>query len=276
MNKESFVIAIVDRIERDKENIKAEYLKNQKEMGIGFVSVDNLLSEEMAQSFYPLFSEENDAWREMQSYREKKLTSKQFNQFDKTLEDITFAIQDTRVIDKITEVTNMKGLSADNTLYAGGLSMMRHGDFLNPHIDNSHDQDRKVYRRLNLLYYVTPEWKEEFGGNLELWDKKVKKPVTIESRFNRLVIMETNPWSWHSVSQVVPEQVKRCCVSNYYFSKESPTGGQYYHVTSFMGRPNQTLRRMVCRCDNLLRMTIRKIKKDGLGRKDQYIKSTEN
>ncbi len=29
-------------------------------------------------------------------------------------------------------------------LYAGGLSMMFEGDFLNPHIDNSHDAGRCI------------------------------------------------------------------------------------------------------------------------------------
>jgi hypothetical protein len=32
---------------------------------------------------------------------------------------------------------------------------MPNGDFLNPKIDNSHSGERKLYRTLNLLYYVT-------------------------------------------------------------------------------------------------------------------------
>ena len=52
-------------------------------------------------------------------------------------------------------------LEFDETLYAGGISLMKNKDFLNPHLDNSHDKDKKKYRRLNLLYYVTPDWKYE-------------------------------------------------------------------------------------------------------------------
>ena len=64
------------------------------------------------------------------------------------------------------------GMSADPSLYAGGISVMGQDDFLNPHIDNSHDGDQKLYRVVNLLYYVSPDWKEEYGGHLELWDER--------------------------------------------------------------------------------------------------------
>lgn len=147
---------------------------------------------------------------------------------------------------------------------------MRTGDFLDPHIDNSHDQNRENYRRLNLLYYVTPEWSGPDGGNLELWDQKVLKPVTIESRFNRLVLMETHHLSWHSVSEVKKPNAQRCCVSNYYFSKRSPLDHEYYHVTSFMGRPENKLKRVLSRVDNQLRSFMRKVVPGGLGKKDLY------
>ncbi|RYE56853.1 MAG: 2OG-Fe(II) oxygenase, partial [Hyphomicrobiales bacterium] len=128
-------------------------------------------------------------------------------------------------------------------------------DFLNPHIDNSHDRHRARYRRLNLLFYVSPEWDPANGGNLELWDEKVRKPTMIPALFNRLVVMETNATSWHSVSPVTVAS-NRCCVSNYYFSESSPNGRQYYHVTSFIGRPEQVGRRVWGRVDNALRQVV--------------------
>jgi hypothetical protein len=146
---------------------------------------------------------------------------------------------------------------------------MANGDFLNPHIDNSHDSERKLYRTLNLLYYVSPEWKPEFGGSLELWDGAVRNPFVISSLFNRLVILETNRHSWHSVNPV-RHGGQRCCVSNYYFSERSPEGVDYFHVTSFSARPEQVIRRWVAAADNLARMGIRKIFRKGLGRIDLY------
>ncbi len=37
---------------------------------------------------------------------------------------------------------------------------MSKGVYLRPRLDNSHDKNRKRYRVVNLLYYVTPEWRE--------------------------------------------------------------------------------------------------------------------
>lgn len=144
--------------------------------------------------------------------------------------------------------------------------------FLNPHLDNSHDKDRERYRVLNLLYYVSPDWKYENGGNLELWPNGPKnKQITIESKFNRLVVMITNKHSWHSVSPVLVNQ-SRCCVSNYYFSKVSPENQDYFHVTSFRGRPEQKLRDFALTTDANLRNNIRKFFPNGVKETDHYYK----
>jgi Rps23 Pro-64 3,4-dihydroxylase Tpa1-like proline 4-hydroxylase len=213
--------------------------------------------------------------RLMQSIRERKRTSKSLEKFDPLLSDITFAFQDERVVQMVSELTGIKDAVGDPHLYAGGISAMARGHFLNPHIDNSHDGDRTNYRVLNLLYYVTPDWKPENGGNLELWDEKVTKPVEIPSVFNRLVLMSTNDKSWHSVNEVKANEI-RYCISNYYFSPHSPNGYETFHVTYFAARPEQKFRRIATRIDSELRTAIRKVKKDGFGRKDVFEGAGQN
>jgi Rps23 Pro-64 3,4-dihydroxylase Tpa1-like proline 4-hydroxylase len=153
-------------------------------------------------------------------------------------------------------ITGIDHLLPDPQLYAGGVSMMVKGSFLNPHLDNSHDAKQKRYRVLNSLYYVTPDWRDEHGGNLELWDQGPGgKQRTIVSRFNRLVLMATDRSSWHSVSPVAHDG-RRTCVSNYYF-REQPLGSDaYFHATSFRGRPEQPGRDLLLRADNALRTAI--------------------
>lgn len=77
--------------------------------------------------------------------------------------------------------------------------------------------------------------------------------------------METNKTSWHSVSKVKTDR-PRCCVSNYYFSETSPDGDKYFHVTSFSGRPEQPIRRVIGIADNALRNIISKTLKVGRGK----------
>jgi hypothetical protein len=146
---------------------------------------------------------------------------------------------------------------------------MTRGHFLDPHIDNSHDGEGRLYRVLNLLYYVTPDWRAENGGNLELWDEAVRRRVELTSLFNRLVIMQTDRTSWHSVNPVRAEG-PRCCVSNYYFSPHSPNAVEGSHITLFAGRPEQPLRRLLAAADGHARTLLRRVIRRGLAKEDVY------
>ncbi|EQA54351.1 2OG-Fe(II) oxygenase [Leptospira kmetyi] len=259
---------IHSKLKSNLSDLKANFQNSVREVGVRYCYLDDLLPNEIANRIDSVFPKKNEM-RLMDSFREKKYTSKDFNRFDPLLEDITFAIQDDAVIRIVEEITGIQEQRPDPSLYAGGLSRMEIGNFLNPHIDNSHEMTRTLYRTLNLLYYVSPQWSLENGGNLELWDKKVRNRITIESKFNRLVLMETNPWSWHSVSPVVVDR-NRNCVSNYYFSRKSPIGVDYFNVTSYSARPEEPLKRILSNVDNKLRGLLRILKRDGFGKKDFY------
>lgn len=227
--------------------------------------VDDLLPDETCDSVYKAFPGDADGFFNRESFRERKRTSAGLKAYDPILTEVTYAFQDPAIVDLVSKIIGFDQIEPDPNLYAGGLSMMFRGDFLNPHIDNSHDGERDRYRRLNLLYYVTPDWTLEKGGNFELWDETGKVPKTIVSKRNRLVVMETNKTSLHSVSPVVAEG-PRCCVSNYYFSTQSPDGSDYFHVTSFTGRPEQRGLRALAALDNGVRNLISKALKTGRGR----------
>jgi Rps23 Pro-64 3,4-dihydroxylase Tpa1-like proline 4-hydroxylase len=189
--------------------------------------------------------------------REWKCFAAQMNKYHQLLEEAIYAFQAPTVVGAVERITGLNELEPDELLYAGGISLMAPRHFLNPHIDNSHDKFRRRYRILNLLYYVSPDWPDDRGGNLELWPNGVRgRPVTVVSSFNRLVVMITHRHSWHSVSRNLTK-TDRCCVSNYFFSAKPLGGADYYHVTEFHGRPEQPLRNLALRADNWLRSVIR-------------------
>jgi len=240
-----------------------EQKKLQKEFAlpgrINSCTIDNLLPESIAKEIYEAFpSPEEMAIHK--SIRENKRVAAQMNLYHPLLEEIVFAFQDPRIVQCCETITGISGMMPDEHLYAGGISLMSQGNFLNPHLDNSHDNDRKNYRVLNLLYYVSPNWKLENGGNLELWDEGMNgQQRTIVSAFNRLALMITNKSSYHSVSKVTAD-AKRCCVSNYYFSEQPAEQQDYFHVTSFYGRPEESpLKSAVLKADRNLRNLIRKV-----------------
>ncbi len=270
--REELIELIIERLERDLGPIRAEFT-SERPVKTKYCAIDDLLPADIAQRISDAFPDSGQM-RLLDSFREKKYTSKSLDQFDPLIADITFAFQDKRVIDKVAALTGIKDAVGDPHLYAGGISAMERGHFLNPHLDNSHDGEQTNYRVLNLLYYITPDWKPENGGNLELWDQDVKTPVEIPSLFNRLVLMSTNDKSWHSVNEVKADG-RRCCISNYYFSPHSPNGYETTHVTYFMARPEQKLRRFVTKIDSDLRTLLRKVKKGGFAKKDVYDSSEQ-
>jgi len=221
-------------------------------------TVEDLLPAEHARALYEAFPPAERLVLK-RTPGQLKYVGYQMDAYEALLEEAIYAFQDPRVVRAIGSMTGIADLLPDDKLYAGGISVMTRGQYLNPHLDNSHDVNRQNYRVLNLLYYVTPGWRDDFGGHLELWDAGPRKPQrTVHSRFNRLVVMQTDERSWHSVSRVLHEG-RRCCLSNYYFSPHPAGRDAAYHVTSFRGWPDQKLADIVMRLDNGVRLAVRKI-----------------
>jgi Rps23 Pro-64 3,4-dihydroxylase Tpa1-like proline 4-hydroxylase len=219
--------------------------------------VDDLLPDELARRVGAAFPAHDDM-KLLRSPREDKYVAAQMDRYDPLLSDALYCFQDREVIAWLGRVTGIEALEPDDNLYLGGISSMGSGQFLNPHIDQSHDRRYERWRVLNLLWYVTPDWDESWGGNLELWPDGPKGgQITIHSRFNRLVVMETHQRSWHSVSPITHGAARRC-VSNYCFSVVKPARSRSRHVTSFRGRPEQRARDLVLRADNKLRGVVRR------------------
>jgi len=229
---------------------------------IGYFVVDELLPPDLAARIASAFPD-RDALVEKNTARERKFVSSQMDRHASLVEEALFAFQAPQVLAAVQAIVARDDLRADPMLYAGGVSRMEAGGYLNPHIDNSHDKERRRWRALNLLYYVSPGWRAHYGGNLELWPNGVRDAaVTVESRFNRLVVMATHQRSWHSVSPIHADR-PRNCISNYYFADRPMREDQPFHVTSFRGRPEQPATDLLLRADAGLRGLIRRIKPGG-------------
>lgn len=233
---------------------------------IRYCVLDELLPSDQARALHAQFPTAAQM-RLRQTFRERKYVSAQMNRHHPAVESALFAFHDDAVVAAVRAITGKPDLHPDPQLYAGGVSRMARGHFLNPHIDNSHDADRARWRNLNLLYYLSPDAPnspEDAGGELELWPEGMGgAPVSIAARFNRLVIMETHHRAWHSVRPLATER-ERCCVSNYYFGDTPMRADQTFHVTSFRARPGQPLRDLLSIADSTARMLVRKGFRKGL------------
>ncbi|UAJ09270.1 2OG-Fe(II) oxygenase [Glacieibacterium megasporae] len=245
---------IVARLKADTPRLQAAFRSNN----VHACAVDKVLPVDLAMRIFDAFPDAA-TMRHRRSIREDKHVAAQMDAYDPLLEEAVFAFQDVDVVDAVSEITGIRSLIPDDKLYAGGISVMTKGSFLNPHLDNSHDADRLLYRAINSLFYVSPDWSTASGGNLEVWDDGPKgQPREFVSAFNRLVLMSTGRESWHSVNKVVAD-AKRCCVSNYYFASQPTEGVEHFHVTSFRGRPEQPVVDLVLQADAFARNAVRMI-----------------
>jgi Rps23 Pro-64 3,4-dihydroxylase Tpa1-like proline 4-hydroxylase len=248
---------IAERLERDHDVLRSAWAVSGP---VQHAIIDALLPDVIVAEIAAAFPR-YEAMGGYNSLKERKHVGVDMDAYPAILKEITFAFQDARVLRATEAITGIATLNADGNLYSSGLSSMGKGDFLNPHIDNSGNPLLNQYRRINTLYYVTPGWNPAWGGQLELWNAHRAHPIAINPMFNRLVLMNTNRTSFHSVRPIVSANgITRNCVSNYYFSPQSPEGYEYFHVTSFRGRPEQPLRDLWLRFDAYARGVYRKIK----------------
>ena len=253
-NRNAIADFVIERLLAERDRIASDYAKQTPHHFV----VDDLLPADIARAIYDAFPMPATMMLR-KTIRERKYVTSQMNRCSPLVEEAVFAWQDPRLVKLVSELTGLVGVEGDEQLYAGGISLMGRGHFLLPHLDNSHDKGGRRYRVLNSLHYVSPGWKEVYGGNLELWPEGRKgKPLILASLFNRLIVIATDRTSWHSVCPILID-APRTCVSNYYFSEFSPEGADYFHVTSFRGRPDQKVRDLLLRGDAALRLIARKI-----------------
>jgi Rps23 Pro-64 3,4-dihydroxylase Tpa1-like proline 4-hydroxylase len=266
MDRRALAAQIASRLLAEKVGLAAEFNRPGQ---IRTAVLDGLLDEEVARRVAEVFPPLSDMMHR-RTIREDKYVGVQMDRYDPLLEEVLFAFQEPEVVAAVSEVTGLAELIPDDRLYAGGISAMTKGQYLNPHIDNSHDGDLTGYRVLNLLLYTTPDWDPSFGGHLQVWDQGMRGPArTLHSSFNRLVLMATSTRSWHGVSEVTHDGI-RTCVSNYYFAPRpvtnegDPVRDDYYHVTTFRGFPGQRGRNAVLVADGLARAGVRKVFRRGV------------
>lgn len=116
-------------------------------------------------------------------------------------------------------------LLPDFELNGGGLHEIKRGGVLKIHTDFNKHPYKNIDRRINVLIYLNKQWKKNYGGNLELWNKSMKKCVKkIAPNFNTMVIFSTNDFTNHGHPNPLkcPETISRKSIATYYFSKGRP------------------------------------------------------
>jgi 2-oxoglutarate-Fe(II)-dependent oxygenase superfamily protein len=125
----------------------------------------------------------------------------------------------------LERLSGIDSLLPDPHLFGGGLHITRRDGVLGIHADFNWHEKLQAHRRLNLLIYLTPDIKPEYGGELELWDTKASRMVRkIEPLFNRAVLFVTRSDTFHGHPNpwAAPMAIDRQSIAMYYYTTERP------------------------------------------------------
>ncbi|HXB91710.1 MAG TPA: 2OG-Fe(II) oxygenase [Puia sp.] len=170
------------------------------------------------------------------------------NDFVKQDEDFTIlhnTLSSPEMIAWLTAITGITPLDTANDRLGYGLHQGGNRSFLDIHIDYNIHPISKLQRKLNFLLFLNPVWEEDWGGFLELWDSKSKKPgQLIAPILNRVVIFECSEISYHGYNRInVPENITRKSYYQYYFTTPGKTVS--YHDTIFRPTPENSLAKKI-------------------------------
>jgi 2OG-Fe(II) oxygenase superfamily len=115
----------------------------------------------------------------------------------------------------------IQGLLPDPHFVGGGYHETTRGGRLGVHADFRINEQLHLHRRMNVLVYLNERWQDEWGGFLELWDRKMTASAkAVAPIFNRCVIFNTDADSFHGHPDplAVPECVRRRSIALYYYT----------------------------------------------------------
>lgn len=191
--------------------------------------IDNFFDEDFAKSLAKSFPEyKSKFWKGI--YNDElvnKKTCHEWSNMPSVYYSAFHQLVSLKFINILKKIFLIKSLEADYGLHGGGLHTYANGGKLNIHLDYyTHYKLPHLRRNINLIIYLTENWHNEYGGQLELWDhdlitNKPKKCIKkIEPIFNRAVIFDTTQNSWHGVPEQVngPSDYARNSMAIYYLS----------------------------------------------------------
>ena len=162
---------------------------------------------------------------------------------DPFLFSVLFAFNSYPFIHFLETLTGIDGLIPDPHYHGGGLHLILPGGKLNIHADFNYLQKLGLYRKLNIFLYLNRDWKREYHGCLEFWDRDMTCCVrSLSPDFNRLVVFGTDDYSYHGHPEPLtcPEGNTRKSLACYYYTRD---GGETLtqpepHSTLWQARPN--------------------------------------
>ena len=193
-----------------------------------FIIIDDFFSKEFLNEVlnqFPNLTEQKKTTN-YDNKNEVKFANNQYKNFPNNIKKLFDFLNSDFFLNFLQRITNIQEkLIPDLELNGGGLHEIKKGGLLKIHSDFNKHPSLDLDRRLNVLIYLNKDWKEEYGGHLEFWDKEMtscrEKVLPI---FNKMVIFSTTDNSNHGHPDPLncPDNMSRKSIATYYYTKGRP------------------------------------------------------
>jgi len=185
-------------------------------------------------------------WQRFDNAHEIKLASATDASFGPLTRLFLYHLNSITFLEFLSRVTGIDNLIPDPRFEGGGLHQIVRGGKLGVHADFNKHAVYGLDRRLNLLLYLNKNWREEYGGHLQLWNRDMTGcEAKVLPIFNRVMIFGTTDFTYHGHPDPLdcPDGMTRKSLALYYFTKGRPAdevSGE--HSTIFRARGPDDLR----------------------------------
>ena len=231
-------------------NIDKLKIKYNSALPFEHIKIDNFLKKEYAEEIFKNFPTDFENWHKYYNPLEVKYANDDIENMNKSIKNLFYLLSTDKLIKVFSEITGITDLEYDPYLHGAGLhSHPRYGR-LNMHLDyEKHIILKNKQRRLNIILFLTKDWKKEWNGDNQLWDKEMKEcKVKTYPKFNSAIIFKTDEITWHGLPEKImcPKGKYRKSFAYYYISpliadstenKIGNDGSGYRTKATFVKRP---------------------------------------
>jgi hypothetical protein len=146
-----------------------------------------------------------------------------------TIRQLFWELNSSTFIRFLETLTGIPNLLPDPHMQGGGIHQTARGGLLRIHADFNKHPIFDLDRRLNFLLYLNRDWKEEYGGHIELWARDMsRREKRVLPIAGRVLIFSTLSDSYHGHPEPLncPEDMRRKSVAMYYYSNGRPAEEQ--------------------------------------------------
>jgi Rps23 Pro-64 3,4-dihydroxylase Tpa1-like proline 4-hydroxylase len=204
-----------------------------------YICVDNFLPPEIVERVRQEALQMGEKPAEHESPNERLKTSFNPDRMPPYSKSVFYALNSRPFIQFLENMSGIKGLIPDPYYGGGGIHRTNTTGFLGIHADFNHHQIMNLERRLNVLIYLNPDWKEEYGGSFEIWSDDMSEKIdSFAPIMNRMCCFSTGDNTMHGNPEPVnhPNGDPRLSIALYYYTA-TWEDGRVGQSTVFKKRP---------------------------------------